>query len=43
MAHVLATVRTRVGRGRLLACRHLEPADDTARADPPADVSPVLA
>jgi hypothetical protein len=28
---------------RLLARRHLEPADDTAPADPPADVSPVLA
>jgi len=43
VAHVLTTVRARVGRGRLLARRHLEPADDTAPADPPADVSPVLA
>ena len=41
VAHVLATVRARVGR--LLARRHLEPADDTAPADPLADVSPVLA
>lgn len=40
MAHVLATVRARVGR--LLARHHLEPADDMAPADPPADVSPVL-
>jgi len=31
VAHVLATVRARVGR--LLARRHLEPADDTAPAD----------
>ena len=31
-AHALATVRARVGR--LLARRHLEPADDTAAADP---------
>jgi len=37
--NVLATVRARVGR--LLPRRHL--ADDTAPADPPADVSPVLA
>jgi hypothetical protein len=41
VAHLLATVRARVGR--LLARRHLEPADDTAPADPLADVSPVLA
>ena len=41
MAHVLATVSARVGH--LLARRHLEPADDTAPADPLADVSPVLA
>jgi hypothetical protein len=41
VAHVLATVRARVGR--LLASRHLKPADDMAPADPLADVSPVLA
>ena len=41
VAHVLATVRTRVGR--LLARRQLEPAADTAPADPLADASPVLA
>jgi len=41
VAHVLATVRARVGR--LLARRHLEPADDTAPPDPLADASPVLA
>ena len=41
VAHVLATVRARVGR--LLARRHLEPAADTAPADPLADASPVLA
>ena len=41
MAHVLATVRARVGQ--LLARRHLEPADDTVPADPLAEVSPVLA
>jgi hypothetical protein len=41
VAHVLASVRARVGR--LLARRHLEPADNTAPTDPPADVSPVLA
>ena len=41
VAHVLATVRARVGR--LLARRHLEPADDTAPADPLTDTSPVLA
>jgi hypothetical protein len=41
VAHVLATVRARVGR--LLARRHLEPADDTAPADPLAEASPGLA
>jgi len=41
VAHVLATLRARVGH--LLARRHLEPADDTAPADPLAEVSPVLA
>ena len=41
VAHVLATVRARVGR--LLSRRHLEPADDTAPADPLAHGSPVLA
>lgn len=41
VAHVLATVPARVGR--LLARRHLEPADDTAPADPLAEASPVLA
>jgi hypothetical protein len=41
VAQVLATVRARVGR--LLARRHLEPADDTAPADPLAEASPVLA
>jgi hypothetical protein len=41
VAHVLATVRARVGR--LLARRQLEPADDTAPADPLAEASPVLA
>ena len=40
VAQVLATVRARVGR--LLARRRLEPADDTARADPLAETSPVL-
>ena len=35
------TVRARVGH--LLARRHLEPADDTAPADPLAETSPVLA
>jgi hypothetical protein len=37
VAHVLATVRARLGR--LLARRRLEPADDTARADPLAETS----
>ena len=41
VGQILATVRARVGR--LLARRHLEPADDTAPADPLAEVSPVLA
>jgi len=41
VAQVLATVRTRVGR--LLARRQLEPADETASADPLAEASPVLA
>src|SRR5690348_10513909 len=41
VAHTLATVRARVGR--LLARRHLEPADDTAAADPLAEASPLLA
>ena len=41
VAHVLATVRARVGQ--LLGRRHLEPADDTVPADPFAEVSPVLA
>jgi len=41
VAHVLATVRTRVGR--LLARRPLEPAAATAPAAPLADASPVLA
>jgi len=41
VALLLATVRARVGR--LLARRHLEPADDTAPADPLTDASPVLA
>jgi putative transposase len=40
VAHVLATVRARVGR---LLARRLEPADDTAPADPLAETSPVLA
>ena len=41
VAHILAIVRARVGR--LLARRHLEPADDTAAADPLAEASPLLA
>jgi hypothetical protein len=41
VAHILATVRARVGQ--LLARRHLEPADDAAPADPLAEASPVLA
>jgi len=41
VAQVLATVRARVER--LLARRQLEPADDTAPADPLAEASPVLA
>jgi putative transposase len=40
VAQVLATVRARLGR--LLARRRAEPADDTARADPLAETSPVL-
>jgi putative transposase len=41
VSQVLATVRARAGR--LLARRHLEPADAAAPADPLAEVSPVLA
>jgi hypothetical protein len=41
VAQVLATVRARVWR--LLARRQLEPADDTAPADPLAEASPLLA
>jgi hypothetical protein len=41
VAHVLATVCTRVGR--LLARRQLEPEDDSAPADPLTETSPVLA
>jgi Putative transposase len=41
VAQVLATVCARVGR--LLARRQLEPADDTAPANPLAEASPVLA
>jgi hypothetical protein len=41
VAHVLASVRARVGR--LLVRRYLEPTDDTAQADPLAEASPVLA
>jgi hypothetical protein len=38
VAHVLASVRARVGR--LLVRRYLEPADDIAQADPLAEASP---
>ena len=41
VAHVLATVRTRVGR--LLIRRQLEPEDDNAPAAPLTEASPVLA
>ena len=41
VAHVLATVRARVGQ--LLARRELEPEDDHTPADPLTETSPVLA
>ncbi len=41
VAHVLATVCTRVGR--LLARHQLEPQDDSAPADPLTETSPALA